>query len=219
MLREILKTGGLVLFFTLILIQLSGVVLAQVAGPREVLGLQDRLNENLNEEVLIRTRMSVALGVAARPYSAYLLHQKSLGLQGNRGRLQSLRAERAELIRMLEGLAAKSVVSEALLKRARQPSWVENMRRDSGSPMLSFQQARLVHAANASTEEMGSIDFYRVMMAGFLLVIFSLPFVVIFGRGEPIFARKSLSLVRVFPLFTINGAHGHREVLKIQLDV
>lgn len=220
MLREILKIGVFVLLLTLILVQASAVVLAQVADPKEVglsrvLGLQNRLNENLNEEVLILARMGAALGVASQPYSAYLLHQKSLGLQENRDSLQSLRAEKAEVIRMLEGFADKSVVSEALLRRAREPSWVENARRDSGSPVLSFQQAHLVHAANVSTEKMGFVGLYRVVMAGFLLVIFALPLVVFFRRGEPTFARKNL--VRVFPLFAINGAHGYREVLKVQL--
>jgi len=217
MIRASLKRRVL-LCCTVIFTLVPGASLAEMAHAEAVTQahLQDRLHENLNQEALILARMDTAFSVASRPHAAYLLHQKSLGLQNNRDRLKALRTERVVLVQEMAGLADSGVVSEALLHGARQSFSEENLRKDSGSPALSFQQARLVSAANASTEKMRSVVLYRMLMAGFLLMVFSLPVIAIFRRGEPIPVRRGL--VRVFPMFTVNGAHGRREVLKIQVD-
>lgn len=198
----------------------SAVVLAEEGHPEsamqgEVLRLQARLGENLKQEALIQERMRTAFGVVTRPHSAYLLHQKSLGLQDNRVRLQRLRGEREKIIQEIRGLRDKGVVSQALLRRARGPFLIENAQRYSGSPTLSFQEARWVYA-EASSEKPIKTGLFRMMMAGFLLFVFSLPLVLIFRKGAPVRARKRL--VRVFPLFTVYGADGWCGMLKIHVD-
>ena len=217
--RQILKGSGVVLCCTFMFVLVPGAILggrahAESVMPDEWSGLQNRLQENLKEEAWLREKMRSALDVASRPNASYLLHQKSLGLQNDRDRLHALQAEKAELIRAIEGLTARDLASEALLRRARQGFSMQNMRKDSGSPALSFQQASLVHVANTSTEKRA---LYRAMMAGFLLIVLSFPLIAFFKKDTPFPVRKRV--IRVFPMFTVrNEAYGSRELLKIQVD-
>lgn len=197
----------ILLCFALFFASLEGSALAEKAPPRrasdgEVLILQDRLNELIEEESLLRVRRQEEVRIGIRPYTDYLFHQKSLRFAEMDDRLAQLNREKTEIVRRF-----------ALLQE--EGGFPQGLPRDfstySGAPLLSFYDGTRFDPLGLLRFQPFWTGLFRVLFAAFVLLMVSLPWVAIRRMRA---GRRPHGVVRIFPIFTVLGKDGHRRPLE-----
>ncbi|MFQ5780807.1 MAG: hypothetical protein ACE5HN_08505 [Nitrospiria bacterium] len=193
----------------------AGNLLSGQAESRDVLLLQDHLNRLTEEEASLRREMKEGMRIATRPYTAYLLHQKSLRLMDGAARLAQLQIERRETLKRLALMEEGFDIALGAFHGAEGSQRLQRYATYSGAPILAFNYA--------SSDDLGAFprfspfwtNVFRFLFAGVVFVIFSLPLIVIQRRRGRPSKRGEKGLVRVFPLLTVCRANGHREPLRM----
>ncbi len=180
-----------------------------IASQGERVRLYTELNENLQAESVLQAEIRAGYRLASRPHSAYLLYQKSLGLEGAVADLRQLRIEREAFIQSLNSIPGP--VGSGPEAEARFPDLVSTAY--SGAPMLSFDDGSRFDSEEAAKTVSARAGFYRLLTGAFLVLAFFLPLLALYQKKTEVPTGKKL--VRVFPIFAVLGKNGARALFKL----
>ncbi|MFY9268320.1 MAG: hypothetical protein WAO55_01070 [Candidatus Manganitrophaceae bacterium] len=224
-LRKRLKKGMILLFFAVWLVAGGGVVWAAAwaegasprqATPSEVPFLQDQLKQTLQEEAALRRQIKMETRLAVRPYTEYLLYQKSLRFSDHAARLEELKQERMEVIQKLTDLQEETGLPADVLQKVGERSR-ESFPTYSGAPLLSFYDAALVDPVSRSPSYSPFwTNFLRLSFSMVLLLIIVLPVVALRKLRSDL---RHQEIIRVFPIFTVRRPKGSGRLELLQMVV
>ena len=173
--------------------------------------LHDRLQQNIQAEEQLKEEIRHALHLASRPHSAYLLYQKSLGLQEKRGALRRLREERHAIMREIMERGDNQRNRPFLLPvRGESP---EAGRIYSGTPLLAYYERSTMGGTPIPRITPAWKWAFRVATAALLVAAFSLPPLAAYRYRRH--QRPTGERVRIFPIFTVQQPDGRRTLLQM----
>ncbi len=195
----------------------GGSTRAQEVRNGESLVLQDHLDRLIldriiKEEAALRREVKEGVQLATRPYTGYLLHQKSLQLVEKADRLSQLKLEKMEVIQNLARMGERFDPGVSALHRDEERRQIALSTGYSGAPILSFNYAVQVRTEDLPRLSPLWISFFRFIFLGFTLLVFALPLIAI-QKGKAGLSREGeRGRLRVFPIFTVQRPGGHREL-------
>lgn len=207
--RGVDYTGGGVRTFlclTFFLAAWSGSAPAEDAPPlqTEILTLSDRLEQNLQEEAALRRENRREARIATRPYTEYLLYQKSLHFSDHAARLEELKQERMEMIGRLTQRQEEAGLPADSLQEVRERS-LDSFPTYSGAPLLSFYDPTPFDPVSSSSYPPMWTNLLRFSFSMILLLIFVLPMIAFRKLWSDLRHREVL---RIFPVFTVRRPNG-----------
>ena len=202
----------------------------------EVLILQDRLNQALQEEAILRAQMEREVRLATRPYAEYLLYQKSLRLSDHAARLEQLKKEKREAAQKLallrDGAGPPIGLGIGLAERSASRDFPTY----SGAPLLSFYDgSRFIPVRTPGDVPIGGhpgpmlkpifehllggspgvfpirIYLFRLLSIAVLVSILTLPLIAAQRMRADL---RQKEIIRLFPILTFWERDGSRGMLR-----
>lgn len=184
-----------------------------ITNQEKRMQLQAELNKNIQAESVLQSELRTGYRLASRPHASYLLYQQSLGLEDAIADLQQLRFEKTVLIQKLEAISQPPGFST----NTEGPFQGLTLTAYSGSPMLSFDDGSRFDADRTSSQVSARVGFYRLLTGAFLAVAFFLPLLALYRKKTEVPAGKKM--VRVFPIFAVQGKNGTRDLFKLPTNL